>query len=564
MITIVEDTPNKLSGVTSLHISFSRRPSKEELDILKSGDAYDYDANTHIWELPLPLLSFLLDSLTFYDDITFKVFHDGSADYVIKNKAVLQPKTKSYKHQEEAVEYGLNNDKWLLLDAPGLGKSKSLINLAEELKVQRGIEHCLVICGINTLKKNWEKEINIHSNLDSMIVGKRITRTGNVVYDSIAKRAEQLMNPIKEFFIIINIESLRSDAIIKAIQKSCNKIGMMIFDECHKAKGWASKQGENLLKLESQYMVAATGTLLLNSPLDAYVPLAWIGKEKKNNITRYKQTYCLFDPESVGVIIGYRYLELLKDEIDSCSLRRTKDIIADSLPVKTIIDEYIDMEDDNYKFYKEVEAGIKASCEKVSLKSTSFKALIIRMRQATSCPQVLTTKNLISPKIERCVDLVSEIVSNNEKVVVFSEFKEPVYQLQELLKEYNPLIGTGDMKDEVVQNNIDMFQEDDVHKVYIGTIDKMGTGFTLTRARYMIFIDQPWTEALYTQASDRIHRIGADKSKPLFIYNLICDNTIDVIVSRVIKRKKALSDYTIDNIDDEETLNTLKKYILDL
>ena len=118
------------------------------------------------------------------------------------------------------------------------------------------------------------------------------------------------------------------------------------------------------------------------------------------------------------------------------------------------------------------------------------------------------------------------------------------------------------MKDEEVSSNIDMFQNDDEHKVFIGTIQKMGTGVTMTRASYMIFLDQPWTSALYEQACDRIHRIGS--TKPVFIYNLICLDTIDVMVTKLIDRKEALSDFVIDNKVDDKTLNILRQYILDL
>ena len=47
----------------------------------------------------------------------------------------------------------------------------------------------------------------------------------------------------------------------------------------HNCKSPTSQQGKNLLKLPAKYQVGLTGTLLLNSPLDAYVPLKWIGVE---------------------------------------------------------------------------------------------------------------------------------------------------------------------------------------------------------------------------------------------------------------------------------------------
>lgn len=143
-----------------------------------------------------------------------------------------------------------------------------------------------------------------------------------------------------------------------------------------------------------------------------------------------------------------------------------------------------------------------------------------------------------------------------------STFKEPVYKLQKLLEEYNPLIGTGDMKDLDVSNNIDKFQNDDKYKVFIGTISKMGTGFTLTSASYMVFIDLPWTYALFEQACDRIHRIGS--KKPVFIYSLICKDTIDEVTAQAINTKKAISDYVIDDKKDETIMNILQKYLQDL
>ena len=145
---------------------------------------------------------------------------------------------------------------------------------------------------------------------------------------------------------------------------------------------------------------------------------------------------------------------------------------------------------------------------------------------------MLTSQDITSCKIERACDLIDEITSNGNKVVVLSCFKEPIRKLQELLVEYKPLIGTGDMKDFEVSKNIDVFQNDEEHKVFLGTISKMGTGFTLTKASYMIFIDLPWEPASYEQACDRIHRIGS--KKPVFIYNLLCKNTIDEVTQKAI------------------------------
>lgn len=566
MINIKEKETVKLPGITSLFIDiiFDRQniPIKEICIILKRCDIYDYNPKTHIWELPVINLSFLLDNLTFYDDINLELINNNSIDKTFVERKI-QYKTQPFKHQVEAIEYGLKNDKWLLLDAAGLGKSLSMILLAEELKEQRNLKHCLIICGINTLKNNWKEEIKKHSHLDCCILGEHKTSKGNYIYESVQKRAEQLKNKINEFFIITNIETFRSEEVVKAFNNSENDIDMVIVDEAHKIKNQQSIQGSNLLKItKPKYKVALTGTMILNNPLDAFVPLKWIGKERCT-LTRFKSFYCIFGGEGGNQIIGSKNLDVLKYQISQCSLRRTKEDVFDSFPEKLIIDEIIDMNDKHKKFYKDIINGVKEEVDKVKINTTSFYSMVTRLRQATACPSILTSNSdIISSKVERAADLAEEIVSNGDKVVIFSTFKETVNKLKELLKEYNPLIITGDIKDQESFDCINKFQNDSKYKIIIATWQKLGTGVTLTAANYMIWIDTPWTEGVYSQGCDRIHRIGTKKS--VFIYNLICKDTIDERVNTILKRKGALSDYIVDDKLDNKEYEILKDYIENL
>lgn len=560
MVTIEERRHELLAGINSIFITFSK-VDKKLIDIVKRCSSYNYNKKTHEWELLITSLSFLVEEFKYLDDIKLILLDEKEELNTVTSENLLNnTRTTLFDHQKEAVMYGLNHDKWMLLDAPGLGKTLSMISLAEERYARKEIEHCLIICGINSLKTNWENEISIHSKYDSVIIGKKITSTGRVIYSSMLERAEQIKNKIKEFFVIINIESLRSDEVIEAFKKSENKFDMMVLDEAHKCKGTKAVQSNNLLKLSSKYMIAMTGTLLMNNPLDSYIPLSWIGKEKKDNVTRFKSSYCMFSTEIRGKIIGFKNLDILKDEISSCSLRRTKDLL--NLPEKNIINEVLEMEPSHEEFYNNVKDGIKSECDKINLSSSNLLALTTRLRQATSCPNMLTTKNIYSSKLERCIELVEELISNNEKVVIFSMFKEPIYELSRKLKQYEPLIGTGDMLDDDVFANVKTFQTDVNHKVFLGTVQKMGTGFTLTEASYMIFIDMPWTEALQEQAEDRIHRIGS--KKPVFIYRLICKDTIDELVLKIVNRKGAISSYVVDDVLDDSTIELLRKFILDL
>ena len=156
-----------------------------------------------------------------------------------------------------------------------------MIYLAEELHAQKALQHCLIVCGINTLKRNWKQEIEKFSNLDCCIIGEKISRNGKISYGKIPERAKQLEEPLEPFFYIINIESLRYEEITKAIKKSKNKIDMIVVDECHKFSNPSSAQSKGLMKLmDTKVKIGLTGTLLVNTPLNAYTPLRWIGVEK--------------------------------------------------------------------------------------------------------------------------------------------------------------------------------------------------------------------------------------------------------------------------------------------
>ena len=75
----------------------------------------------------------------------------------------------------------------------------------------------------------------------------------------------------------------------------------------------------------------------------------------------------------------------------------------------------------------------------------------------------------------------------------------------------------------------------------------------------MIFISVPWTDADYSQAQDRIHRIGTENK--VTIYHLITKNTIDERVLEIVQDKGAISDYVVDDKITENGLKSLKKYM---
>ena len=520
-----------------------------------------YDKKTKVWEVPLTSLSSLINEFRTLDEIKLTLLKDKTTkENPVIDISKHKFKTKPFNYQIDGINFGVNHNNWLLLDAPGLGKTLQVCYIASELKKMQGLKHCLIICGVNTLKFNWKSEIEKHTNLSCRILGQKLNKKGNLIIGSVQDRVKDLESNLKEFFIITNIETLRSPEIVKAITKGKNNFDMVVVDEIHCCKNPTSIQSKNLLKLnKAKYKIGLTGTIITNNPLDCYLPLKWLGKEKAT-YSNFKYYYCKYGGPFNSQLLGYRHTDILKDQLASCSLRRTKDIL--DLPPKTIINEYIDLNNKQYDFYNNIKQGIISQVDKVNITTTSLLAMVARLRQATAFPQMLSSENIGSSKIERCIDLADQIISNGDKVVIFSTFKATADELLRQLKHYNPLLGTGDVKDDEIKSNIEKFQTDEKYKVFIATHQKCGTGITLTASNYVIFIDTPWTSALYEQAQDRCYRIGS--KKPVTIYNLIAKDTIDERVLEIVNDKQAISEYIVDDQITTSGIASLRKWIQEL
>ena len=457
MIKITElRPPIKISGLTSLGVSFSF--NQDILNVIKSFSPIYYHKKINMWELPTIFLPDLLDKLTFYDDIDLILADEPKPKQFtpVTDRELSYLPIKPFIHQREAIDFGLAHDKWLNLSSMGLGKTFESIALAEVLHRRGLVEKCLIICGVDSLRQNWKAEIKKFSNLPAIVLGERITRNGTVRYETLVKRAEQLKNPIDEFFVIVNITNVRDDKFIEAFKKSVNKFDMIIFDECHRATK-KSQQGSNLLKLEAKYKVAMTGTLIVNSPISAYLPLAWTENDHAT-LTNFKAMYCEFGGFSGSQIVGYKNLETLNEEIHNCSLRRTFSQVRGDMPKKTVEYELVEMDSDHQKFYEAIKEGVKEEADKIELNTNNLLALMTRLRQATASPSVLTTQAIDSSKIVRAAEIIEDLVSSGEKIVVMSNFKEPVYELAKKVTKFQPLVCTGDQSEDSVSRNIEAFR----------------------------------------------------------------------------------------------------------
>ncbi|NLA23588.1 MAG: DEAD/DEAH box helicase family protein, partial [Bacteroidales bacterium] len=211
------------------------------------------------WEIPFTKLTRLIPELNKWK-IEITGYYKQTEKKIFKTPKGFEFKTKPFQHQKEGFKYGLNHNRFLLGDEQGLGKTKQVIDIALAKKISHNYTHCLIICGVNGLKYNWQSEIEIHSNEKGYILGTRYNKNGGSRIPSNKEKLEDLKTLPDNYFLITNIESFRNKEIVEEVKKLVDKgiIEMVAIDEIHKAKNPSSQQGKGILKVQAKTRIAIT------------------------------------------------------------------------------------------------------------------------------------------------------------------------------------------------------------------------------------------------------------------------------------------------------------------
>jgi SNF2 family DNA or RNA helicase len=233
-------------------------------------------------------------------------------------------------------------------------------------------------------------------------------------------------------------------------------------------------------------------------------------------------------------------------------LRRTKIEVATELPPKSEIVERIALEGSQRDLYDSIRLSMSDKVRKAIESRGLGKSHIIileallRLRQACCDPALLKLDDGIerpSAKLGRLMEMVSELLSEGRKIIVFSQFTS-MLRLIERRFDANGIrysVLTGETKDR--KGAIDGFQGGP-SDVFLISLKAGGVGLNLTAADTVIIFDPWWNPAVEEQAIDRAHRIGQDNA--VFVYRLVAAGTIEEKMDELKARKRALADSLFD------------------
>lgn len=252
--------------------------------------------------------------------------------------------------------------------------------------------------------------------------------------------------------------------------------------------------------------------------------------------------------------------ERLSKRLRPFMLRRTKGEVATELPAKTEIIRTVPLHDKQAALYE----SIRITMEKKVRDAIADKGLarshitildaLLKLRQTCCDPRTLSLKEAQkideSAKLDLLMEMLPEQLEEGRRILIFSQFTRMIALMEKELKAYKigytKLTGQTKKRDEAIER----FKSGEVD-VFLISLKAGGVGLNLTEADTVIIYDPWWNPAVESQAADRAHRIGQDK--PVFVYKLLTENTVEEKILAMQEKKRALADSIYNGGKKEES-----------
>lgn len=463
-------------------------------------------------------------------------------------------------YQRAGIAYALGRKNTLIGDEMGLGKTIQAIGY---INARPEISKVLIICPAS-LKINWKREC------DKWLVNDYATGIAQPGGTFPTKVADQTI-------FIINYD------ILKRYENElrCTEWDLIVCDEAHYLKnertlrakqvfGYKPRGKVELEPIPRKHLLLLTGTPIANRPKELWPLVSNLDPDGWPNFFQYAKRYCNAHQNAYGWdFSGASNLEELQEKLRSTVMvRRMKTEVLTELPAK--FRQVIEVEPDapakkaidaELQEYDNAQARLAKLRSAVALAEANddkekHAEAVQRLKEALSADfeeMSRRRKEVGERKVKTVVDHIKEVLEEKDKVVVFAQHHSVIDSIWNQLAHYNPVKVDGRDSMEKRQESVDLFQNHNDYRIFIGQIQAAGVGLTLTRANHVIFAELDWVPGNISQAEDRCHRIGQQDN--VLVQHIVMEGSLDARMAKTLVNKQNVIDQSLDDNITPETFN---------
>lgn len=432
----------------------------------------------------------------------------------------VQAQLRAY--QQEGVKWinylYENNLGGCLADDMGLGKTLQTIAMLARIYPKTKTPTLIVMP--KSLLFNWQSEIQRFA-----------PQLTTYTYYGVQRDMKQAL---ESQLILTTYAILRND-----VETFCKQsFHYVILDESQNIKNLSSQTTQAVMLLHSKHRLALSGTPIENNLTELYSLFRFLNPAMFGSIEDFNAHYTY----PIQRDNDKEAMQALRRKIFPFMLRRLKKDVLKELPDRIEQTLYVEMEKNHADFYEERRKfyyqHVKKTIANEGIQKSQFVMFqaLNELRRIASVPESMSNGDIISPKMNTLIDMLSDAVSNGHKVVVFFNYIAGIELVSEKLDEAGIDFAcmTGSTHDR--KGVVERFQNDPKCKILLMTLKTGGVGLNLTAADTVFIFEPWWNKAAEEQAINRLHRFG-QKAKVL-CYSLITQNTIEEKI-RLLQQQKA-------------------------
>ena len=336
----------------------------------------------------------------------------------------------------------------------------------------------------------------------------------------------------------------------------------VVLDEAQNIKNPKAAQTKAVLQLDTEHRLALTGTPVENRLMDLWSIFNFLNPGYLGKQAQFRSNFETPIQKNSDRVKA----ATLKKLVEPFILRRVKtdqSIIKD-LPDKVEQKCYCNLTKEQASLYEAVVRNVESQILLVDgmQRRGLILSTLMKLKQICNHPmQFLQDGSEFIPdrshKLQRLSEMVEEVMSEKESLLIFTQFTEIGAALQQYLHQvchYNTYYLHGGTVRSKREKMIEEFQDPKTEpSIFVLSLKAGGVGITLTKANHVFHFDRWWNPAVEDQATDRAFRIG--QSKNVFVHKFLALGTLEERIDQMIEDKKSLAGAIVGS--DESWLTEL-------
>lgn len=422
-------------------------------------------------------------------------------------------KTKPFIYQKLGAQFLVENDRAILADATGLGKTLTALAAAERLREDGKIKKVLVITPAG-VKSTWADEIAKHLVPDSH---RKVVR----IQGDASEKRDQIMDTYDADYVIANFAFLRNKTQ-EDLQPLLANLDLVIVDEAQNMSNPSPKvlQAEAVRRIRVPRRWLLTATPYYSRPEYIFSLLAYLHPDRYSDLAVFRKAFTtdldglrLLHGELEGVMLRRRLAETLGEYQLGVPLEAQGVRFPRKERISPAQEGYYDLSRGQVEFLRELSQDIRGWMVRKGYSKKMHHFAHLRVLYAAVVDPALIGEDISSPMYEELDRIVMKRLAAGKKILIYGHHRAVIERIVKSYAHLGAVKYNSSVSYEDREKNLQAFENDPRIPILVAGITSGGVGLNIKAADTVIYTERSFMHSAKIQSEGRPQRINVERPK---------------------------------------------------